>query len=439
MTGGAGLGPHGTLPPFARRTLGLLSPRRFEYDRLVRVRVGERRYLLTSPDDVRHVLVTAAANYLKTPRLASPAGRRRAGQGLLTSAGDAHRDRRRLLQPLFHRAAVERFEVAIRGRIDAWLDRRSPGETLDLAAEMADLTRSAILAVLFGDDLDPAEDARLARAIAARRRYTELVYHGRWPLRERLPTPTVRAHRQAIAEIDEAIYGAIRRRRDGHDGDDLIAALLRARAPDGVALTDRDVRDEALTFTSTGYETLGEALTWAWSLLARHPAIETELHRSVDEALAGRAPVAADVSRLGFAERVLDETLRLYPPTWIYARVPLADDRLPSGATARAGSTLYICPWILHRHPAHFPDPERFDPDRFAEGRRPPRFAYLPFGDGPHKCLGEHLARLEGVLALARIAQRVRFRPLDPRPPAPYGGITLRPDGGLPVRVEART
>jgi cytochrome P450 len=425
-----------TLPAFVRRTLGFFTPRSVPYDRLVRVRVGERRFLLTSPDDVRHVLVGGAANYLKTPRLTSPAGRRRAGHGLLTSAGDAHRERRRLLQPLFHRAAVERFEGAIRGRIEAWLERRSPGETIDLAAEMADLTRSAILAVLFGEDLDPPEPARLAEAIAARRRYTELVYHGRWPLRERLPTPTVRAHRRAVAVLDEAIYRAIRRRREGTEGDGLIADLMRARAPDGTALGDRDVRDEALTFTSTGYETLGEGLTWAWSLLARHPAAEAELHQRIDEALGGRTPSAADVARLGFVERVLDETLRLYPPTWIYARVPLAEDVLPSGGAVRAGDTLYVCPWILHRHPVHFPEPERFDPRRFGDGRRPPRFAYLPFGDGPHKCLGEHLARLEGVLALARIAQRVRFRPLDPRPPEPYGGITLRPVGGLPVRVE---
>jgi cytochrome P450 len=138
-----------------------------------------------------------------------------------------------------------------------------------------------------------------------------------------------------------------------------------------------------------------------------------------------------------YAERILAETMRLHPPTWIFARVPIEDDTLPAGGPVSTGDSLLICQYVLHRHPAFFPDPERFDPDRFADGR-PPRWAYLPFGDGAHRCIGEHLARLEGVRILLRVAPRLRFRLTDPGGVEPYGGITLRPRGGLPARVESR-
>lgn len=412
--------PSGVLPPFARSVLGMLSPRRFSYDGVVRI--GPRRFLLADPEDVRHVLLTNAANYVKTPRLTSARGRRRAGEGLLTRTGEAHRERKRLLLPLFHRAAVARFGPALSRRIETWVAQRREGERIDLAEQMSDLTQSAILDLLFGEDHDDAARRRLSAAIRVRRRHTEHVYHGRLPLRERLPTPLVRAHRRALSVIDEAIQTAITRRRAGDgQGPALLGDLLAAGVSEGRELSDRDVRDEVLTLTSTGYETLGEALTWTWYLLARHPAVEAELR-------AGPEVVSA----------ILHESLRLYPPTWIYSRIPLAADRLPSGRAVRKSATLYVCPYILHRHPAHYTDPERFDPGRFAAGRRPTRFVYLPFGDGPHRCLGEHLVGLEGSLSLAAIASRLRFRLLDARPAVPYGGITLRPKGGLPVQIERR-
>ncbi len=425
----------GELPPFIRRRLGILSPRRFSYNELVRVRPG--RFLVADPEDVRHVLLGNAANYVKTPQLTSARGRRRAGEGVLTSTGQAHRERKRLLQPLFHRAVVVGFGPAMTGCIESWLAARRSGERLDLMVEMADLTRAAILDILLGKADDQLERARLAHAIHARRRYTEYLYWGRLPLRERLPTRLVREHAAALRDIDQAIFAAIERARAAEGEDHLLAALLALRAPDGSGLSDRAVRDEVLAFTSTGYETLGETLTWTWYLLARHPAIEAQFHGGLEE-LEGRPPTAADWTRLGPAGAILDEALRLYPPTWIYARIPLTDDRLPGGAAVRAGTALYICPYILHRHPHHFPHPEQFDPRRFANEPRPHRFSYLPFGDGPHRCLGENLARLEGLLALAAIGQRLRFRLLEDRPVEPYGGITLRPRGGLPAEVEVR-
>lgn len=429
--------PVGELPRFARRTLGLFTRRRFPYDRLVPVRPFSSRYLLTRPEDVRHVLMEDG-RYRKTPEITSDRGRERVGEGLLSRSGREHRERRRLLQRLFHRRAVRSHGTTVRDVVDEWIDRRTDGERLDLAEEMARLTRDVILRILFGAELGDATRREVSGAIATRRRYTEHLYHGRLPFRDRLPTPLARAHRRAVETLDEAVYGAIRRRRAGDaERDDLVSDLVSVTDREGRGLSDRDVRDEVLTFTSTGYETLGELLTWTWHLLARHPevarAVEEEIDAADDEP---GAPDDPDRDR-SLVDGVLDESLRLYPPTWIYARIPVAGDRLPGGDEVEPGDTLYVCPWVLHRHPAHFPEPERFDPTRFLDGR-PPRFVYLPFGDGPHRCLGEHLAVLEARAALTRIGRQLRFRPLDPGPVEPHGGVTLTPRGGLPVEVELR-
>ncbi len=424
------------LPRSRRRPF--LTHRRLPLDRRIRLRPFSPSWFLTHPEDVQHVLVTGAENYEKTPLLTSPQGRRRAGHGLLTSTGEEHLRQRRLLQPLFHRRAVEEFAALVDERTERWMRATPMGAEIDLCGEMEDLTKRVILAVLFGDDLAPEREERLARAIRERRRYTEYVYHGSLPRRDRLPTRFLRANRRAVATIDREVFEILARRRArlerraSVDGPDLLDGLLTASYPDGSRMTDDQVRDEILTFLSTGYETLGEALTWAWYRLGIHPAEETRLLDAIGIGTGDFSREAAE-----HAERFLAETMRLHPPTWIFARVPIALDELPKGGPVRPGDVLLLCQYVLHRHPDAFPDPERFDPERFAEGR-PARWAYLPFGDGAHKCIGEHLARLEAVRVLLRVAPRLCFRLLAPEKVVPYGGVTLRPWGGLPARVEAR-
>jgi len=407
-------------PPFIRRTLGYLSPRTFVYDEVVRVRPGRPpSYLITHPDDLRHVLVGAAANYTKTPFLTSARGKKRAGEGLLTRTGDAHREHRRLLQPLFHPDPVTVFAGVIGAEIERRLESWTPGHQLDLVEEMADLTQSVIVTVLLGDDLASETRCELTAAINTRRAYTEYVYHGKLPYRDRLPTRIGRANHAAVETIDRIVFYRIAKRRTA-PGDDLVSRLVDGTYPDGSAMTDRQVRDEVVTFTSTGYETLGEALAWAFYLLARDPDVDARL-----------------VSDPGFAAPVLDESMRLFPPTWIFARIPKSTDTLPSGGSVEAGATLFLCPYLQHRHPRFFPDTERFSPQRFIDDP-PPRFVYIPFGDGPHKCLGEHLARLEGTMVLAQIASEIRFELDHDLSIELHGGITLRPAGGLPATVRVR-
>ena len=427
------------LPPFIRRTLGVRARRRIRYDAVVTVRWGESAYLLTAPDDIRHVLVDNAGNYFKTRLLTSAQGRLRAGAGLLTASGQEHRRQRALLQPLFHRNSIEVFTQAIVDRIQKTTEPWHDGAELDIAKEMAEMTLSVMLDSLFG--AAPAGDNdRLMRAIEARRRHTDYVYHSRLPFRTRLPTRVVRTYRKAIVEIDERISAEIRRRRGCADSkDDFLTMLMDAKYADGSKMNDRQLRDEILTLTSAGYETLGEALTWSLYLLTQHDDARDRLVAEVDAVLGESTPTMHDAARLDFTSSVLREAMRIYPPTWIFERVAHESDILPSGATVGPGARMYLCQYVMHRHPRYFPSPERFDPDRFMPPtQRPFRFTYFPFGDGAHTCIGENFAMLEGVCALALILRRFRFELLPGQNIIPRAGVTLSARYGVRVRTIAR-
>lgn len=431
----------GRIPFFMRRTLGLVSRSRFTWGEAVRLRFWEPTWMLTDPADIRHVLTARAANYRKTPHLASEEGRRRAGRGLITLSGSAHHDRRRLLHPAFRQEAVARYEAVILRRTGRMMEAWRPGDVVDVAERMAILAQENIVGTLFGDAFQD-EEGRIARAILARRAYTEYHYHSRLPFHTRLPLPVVRRHRDAVRLLDETIHAAIaERRRRTSPPDDLTAALLQAATPDGVALEDGEVRDEVFPLTVTGYETVGEALAWTWHLLSCHPDVERRLADELREVLGDRDPTASDLPALVHTERVVAESMRLYPPTWVYVRVPVEADTLPSGAAVPAGARLYLSPYLLHRDPRAFSDPDRFDPDRFADPqrRRDWKYTYFPFGVGAHRCIGEHLAKLEILLVVASVARRFRLEAVRPgRDVRPAAGITLRPRGGVPLRVLPR-
>ena len=207
------------------------------------------------------------------------------------------------------------------------------------------------------------------------------------------------------------------------------------RYPEGSAMSAAQQRDELLTLMSTGYETIGDALTWTLYLLAQHPDVEAnvlaELAREIPSDEIG--PDADSVPRLRYLRQVIEESLRLYPPTWIFVRMAVADDRLPGGAAVAPGDKLYLCPWVLHRDPSYFPDPLRFRPERAR-----PRFAYFPFGAGQRVCIGEQFAIQEAVVVLALLLPRFRGEVHPGHSLTLQPGITLRPLGGLPLRIYAR-
>jgi cytochrome P450 len=405
-----------------------------------RFQLGRRSFVLVNtPEYVHEVLVEHAACFHKSPALRIYS-RPLLGNGLLTSEDDLHRRQRRLVAPAFnHRRVAGCAGVMARGAEraqEAWAD----GATRDIAREMMRLTLGIAGETLFGADLlHEADD--LGRALTVAMRFTMDQISA--PLR--LPfawiPPWRRDVRQAMARLDDTIYGMIgKRRAGGGDTGDLLSMLLLARdAEDDGRMTDKQVRDEAMTLFLAGHETTANALAWTWYLLARHPDVYAKARREVDGALAGRTPAYEDLAGLPYALQVFKEAMRLYPPAYALARqavrdVKIGDYRVP------AGTIVILSPYLLHRKPDYFPDPERFDPERFTPEaeKKLPRYAYLPFGGGPRLCIGNHFALLEGQIVLATLAQRVTLRLAPGQRIEPEPLITLRPKSGIRMIVERR-
>jgi cytochrome P450 len=430
----------GHLPDFLRDKLGFLSRCAARYGDVVKLQIGEPTFLLNNPDDIRHVLVTNPDNFDKTPRMISGKARQLSGEGLLTSSGAAHLRQRRMLQPVFYRKTIETFAKIMTDMISQLLVNWKPGATINVTKEMMELAQQIIVRSVFGEDYAD-EGSQLAEAITTRRRYLEQVFFSLLPFPEHVPTRIQRNYPKAMQRIDQTLYRAIRaRREDAGHRNDLLSLLIQGRYEDGTGMTDKQVHEEALILLVTGYETIGEALSWTWYLLAQHPAVASRLFAEVDTVLGGRVPRSEDLLRLDYVGMVLAESMRLYPPTWIFVRMARNEDTLPSGVTIPAGSKLYLCQYVMHRNPRYFPDPERFDPERFSESAKKsrPKFSYFPFGGGPRVCIGEAFAKMEGNLVLAMVAQRFTLQLVHGQTIVPEPKMTLRPKKGILMRVEDR-
>ncbi len=428
----------GHLPVFLRDKLGFLLKSAATCGDCVRLQIGEPTYLLNHPEDIRHVLLTNEGNYEKSPRMTSARGQRLFGAGLVSSSAATHHQQRQLLRPVFQRQAVASFSEAIINCTEATLAGWKPGAEFDVAAAMMGLSHRITGKILFGVDY-AGEGRALSKAITIRRHYIQYMFGSLFPFPEHLPTRINRDYRRAIRQIDEAIYRMIAERRaPAAAHHDLLALLMRTEYADGTGMNDQQVRDEALTLLIAGYETIGEALSWTCYLLAQHPEVESKLRSELQEVLGGRVPTVEDVPQLRYTEMVLAEAMRLYPPTWIFIRMARDPDVLPGGVAIPAGAKLFLCPYVTHRHPRYFPDPERFDPDRFNEEAKQsrPRFAYFPFGGGPRMCIAQGLAKMEGVLVLACLVRRFQLSLLPGQTIVPEPGITLSPRHGLKMRVE---
>lgn len=438
--GPRGLPLVGHLAAFLPDKLGFLTRCAERYGEIVKLHLGGPTYLLTNPDDVQHVLAANHANYTKTERLTSRRGRWLSGDGLLTSTGAFHREQRLLMQPLFHHHTIGAFADQISASIERMLAHWNDSSRLDIASEMTTLAHEIIGRIVFGVNLTE-EASDLGQAIIVRRRYMEYWFASLMPRPELIPNRINREYRRAMRTCDAAVYQMIRARRDGATTrEDLLGLLVRATYKDGSVMTDRQVRDEAVMLSITGAETIGEALTWTWYLLAQHPEVERHLVAELRRELGNRAPGIDDVPQLRYTEMVLLESLRLYPPTWIYVRMAQRADILPSGFAIPAGAKIYLCLYVAHRNPRYFAEPDRFEPLRFAdEARRSrPKYAYFPFGGGPRVCIGQGLAMLEGVLVLASIAQRFRLALVPDQRIVPVPGITLRPAQGMLMQLTRR-
>jgi cytochrome P450 len=326
-------------------------------------------------------------------------------------------------------------EYAARAR-ERWHD----GETLDIDQEMMRLTLAIVAKTLFNSDVE-AEAPEIGRAL------TEVLYLFRMvmlpfsELLEKLPVPSTRRFQRAKARLDQTIYRMIAERRGSReDTGDLLSMLLLAQDEAGTGgMTDQQVRDEALTIFLAGHETTAVALTWTWYLLSQHPEVEVKLHRELDTVLGGRLPQMDDLPALRYAEMVFSESMRLYPPAWAIGRMATKPYEA-GGYSIAPGSVVMMSPYVTHRDARWFPDPERFNPERWTpeEKAKRPKFSFYPFGGGARVCIGESFAWMEGILLLSAIAQRWRFE-LVPGHPVGYRAlITLRTRHGMKMVARAR-
>lgn len=410
-----------------------------DYGDIAHYKIGPQHlFFFNHPDLIRDVLITNQKNFHKSRGLER--AKRLLGNGLLTSEGEFHLRQRRLAQPAFHRQRIAAYgstmvEFTQRARA-RWTD----GSTLDMHAEMMRLTLDIVAKTLFDADVD-AEAAEIGRAMTtafesfnyAMVPFTEYLDH--------LPIPPVRRFNNARDRLDKTIYRMIAERRaSGSDRGDLLSMLLLAHDTegDGTGMSDLQLRDEALTIFLAGHETTANALTWTWCLLSQNPDVEKRFHAEID-LLNDIPPTMEDLARLSYTRMVLAESMRLYPPAWAIGRRALEPFQARD-FTIPAGAVVLMSQYVMHRDPRYFPDPERFDPERWtpeAQASRP-RFSYFPFGGGARVCIGEQFAWMEGILLLATIAQQWRMKLAPDQIVDVQPLITLRPRHGMTMKLERR-
>ncbi len=430
-----------TIRLLKKNQISIYGPQSFSRD-LVVWRMGRLHSVFVNrPEWIEHVLLGNHRNYTKSPftrQILEPA----LGRGLLTSEGDFWRRQRRIAAPAFHHKRIMAFAEVMAEEARATAAGWEAGGRRDVAADMMALTLRIIARTMFSTAVEDGRTIEaVSRAMDTMLRLGDPSLFDLLGLPEWLPRWRPRALVGAIAALDRVIAGILaeRRRRDD-PGEDLLGMLLSMRDDEtGEGMTDAQLRDEVMTMFLAGHETTANALAWVWYLLGRHPVEEARLHAELDAVLGERDPGFADLPGLVYTRQVFEEAMRLYPPAHTISRQAIGPDRL-GDTVVPAGAVVTIAPWVTHRNPKLWPDPERFDPDRFLPEavKARPRFAYLPFGGGPRICIGASFAMTEGVLVLATLARRFRPRLPEGQVVQPVGQITLRPEGGLPMQVDRR-
>lgn len=395
-------------------------------------------FLLSHPDYVDEVLVTQQRNFAKGYfyRILEPL----LGNGLVTSEGEFWLRQRRLSQPAFHRERIGAYAEVMVDYTQALLADWRDGDVRHVHEDMMRLTLRVVGKTLFDADLE-SEAPDVARELTSA--LVELSNQMTGPeflLPARVPTPSRVRLQRALRRLDPMVYRIIaERRRSGVDHGDLLSMLLRAQDEDGSRMTDNQLRDEAMTIVLACHETTALALSWAWYLLSEHPDAEARLADELNDVLGDRDPTVSDTPQLRYAEAVIMETMRLYPPIFGVGRESIAACEV-GGHALPAGSNVYMVPWVIQRDPRFFEAPDAFRPERWLDGlqKRLPRFAYFPFGGGPRLCMGQSFAMLESVLLLSTIAHNWRLNLVPGHPVELLPALTLRPKYGLRMQLTSR-
>jgi cytochrome P450 len=401
--------------------------------------------LVVHPDGIEQILVKSHSNFLKARdyRALRPI----LGNGLLTSEGEFWQAQRKLIQPAFRHENILTYAQIMTESTAAMLAHWKHSETRDTHADMMALTLDIVAKSLFGSDV--SEDSLgVGDAMAV---VMELfIAQANWAfvLPDRIPLPKSKRLRQCIKHLNDVVYRFIRARRKESAGDDtahrgdLLTTLLAVRDESGGRMTDEQLRDEIMTLFLAGHDTTANALTWTWYLLAQNPKADAAVGAELREVLGDRAPNAADLPRLPYTDMVIKESMRLYPPAWGVGRRAIHDFEL-NGYRIPAKTNFFLLQWVTQRDARFFPDPGRFDPERWRHDPirtgKIPRFSYFPFGGGPRVCVGAGFAMMEATLLLATIAQKFRLTLAPNQSIEPLFSVTLRPKSGIKMHLHPRT
>jgi cytochrome P450 len=430
----------GSVPEMKRDFLGMLVRAAREHGDLVRFRIGASDAVLVNhPDLVERVMVSRMANYGRD-RAFYRAARSILGTALLINEGDSWKRRRLTFTPMFHRKVVERsagtMVAATQRLIERW--RVRPG-TVDMSQEMSALALGIVGETLFGSDFEQdAPGIAAAEDQAAHDVFAKVQMPFQIP--GFVPTPANLRLRRSRRAFELPLKKSLARARRSPDEPTLAAMLLSARDQEtGAPLEERHILDELIGFLLAGHETVANTLTWGLALLAQHPAVAQRLRAEHTAVVGDRDATHEDVARLTETSKALNETMRMWPPGWFLPRRALQADEL-NGQRIPAGQVVWVVPYVLHRHPAFWSDPDRFDPERFANEKEKgrPRHAFIPFGAGQRMCIGAAYAWLELHMVMVTLLRRFDFALAEGAAMIPNPYVTLRPRGGMPITVSAR-
>ena len=440
--GPEGLPWFGSLFEARRDPLELFMRTRRDFGQIAQFQFGPTRYVIVSNvDAVKHVLVDNHRNYRKS--LNYDGLKFLLGQGLLTSEGDFWLKQRRLAQPAFHRERLQEFGATMIACTDDMLRRweqiAAAGVSVDVHEEMMALTLKIVVRTLFGADVKNADalgDA-VSTAIYWANDYIQSVIR----IPPNVPTRANRKFKKAKSLLDALVQSLIdERRSETTDRRDLLATYMAVRDEDtGEKMSDQQIRDEVMTLVLAGHETTANALAWTFYLLSLHPEDVTRVHDELAHVLNGRAPAPSDLKSLPEVTYCIEESMRLYPPAWVMERQANEDDVL-CGHRILKDTIVGVSPYLVHREPAYWPNPEGFDPHRFLPENsvNRPKLAYIPFGAGPRMCIGQAFAQMEAQLIVARVMQRFTVSLRPGHVPVRDPSVTLRTANGMPMMLKAR-
>ena len=429
----------GSTLDFKDRPLHFLQYLHQAYGDVVRFRVGAQQwYLIAHPDHIWDMMTRRADVFLK-PRIAKRLWDKFLGDGLLTTEGETWKRLHKLVRPSFHRHRIASYGEIMVDYTHRMLDEWEEGQRVDMDQAMVSLTLEIVAKTLFDADVRHGADT-VAQAMHVLNR--EMLEHIHMPVPVPRWWPSERNERKlkAIDDIESIVRGVIDdRRKTKEDRGDLLSMLVLSEDADGERLTDREVRDQAMTLFFAGHETTAHAMTWAWYLFATAPRVVERLQADIDRVTGGNRLAIEHLGDLPYLEMAVKEAMRIRPAVWVYMKEPSEDVEI-GGYHIPKGSPIMISPFVTQHDPRWFPSPQTFDPDRFSEERATciPNGAYVPFSGGSRVCLGKSFAMMEARLILGTMLQLLHPRIPEGHRPIMHAALSMQPEGGLPAEISFR-